>query len=118
MALIQVENVSLYLSQEHYFEKLKNQLSKDFNDIDFEEEIASISIGASDDLLDLVKRFLNHVFNKNAEQFFQLMYRIDIPDADMRQQVLGSGLDMEGLSDLVLRRELLKILLREKYANM
>lgn len=117
MALIEVKDASLYLNQEHYFSKLKAQLSKDLNDVDFDDELERIDLSNSSDLPDLVRRFLNQIFSTNAEQFFQLMYRIDIPDADMKTMVLGSGLDFEGLADLVLKRELLKILLREKYSG-
>ena len=45
------------------------------------------------------------------------MYRIDIPDADMKSIMLGSGFDLESLTELILRRELLKILFREKYSG-
>lgn len=117
MALIEVKDASLYLNQEHYFQKLKAQLSKDLNDVDFDDELERIDLSNSSDLPNLVRRFLNQIFSTNAEQFFQLMYRIDIPYADMRTMVLGSGLDFDGLSDLVLKRELLKILLREKYSD-
>ncbi len=117
MALIEVKDASLYLSQEHYFSKLKAQLSKDLNDVDFDDELDRIDLSNSSDLPDLVRRFLNQIFSTNAEQFFQLMYRIDIPDADMRTMVLGSGLDFDGLADLVLKRELLKLLFREKYSG-
>lgn len=117
MALIKVEDTSLYLNQEHYFLKLKAQLAKDLNDVDFDKELDKIELFNSNLLSDLVTRFLNQAFSANTEFFFQLMYRIDIPDADMRNMVMGSGIDMEGLTDLVLKRELLKILLREKFSN-
>ena len=117
MALIEVKDANLYLNQEHYFLKLKAQLSKDLNDSDFDDELERINISNASLLPDLVHRFLNQIFSSNAEQFFQLMYRIDIPDADMKSIMLGSGLDFAGLSDLVLKRELLKILLREKYSG-
>lgn len=117
MALIEVQDASLYIKQEHYFLKLKAQLSKDLNDTDFDEELDQIQVTQAHLLPNLVQRFLNQIFSSNAELFFQLLYRIDIPDADMRTMVMGSGLDFEGLSNLVLKRELLKILLREKYSN-
>lgn len=117
MTQIEVVDTSVYLNQEHYFQKLKDQLSKDCNDWDLDEELQSISIINSNLLPNLLNRFLNQVFSRNAEQFFQLMYRIDIPDGDMRQLILGSGIDFDSLADLVLRRELLKILLREKYSS-
>ena len=45
------------------------------------------------------------------------MHRIDIPDADLKIQFTDLGNDFECLADLVLRRELIKILIREKYSE-
>ena len=36
MTFLEINDKSLYLSQEHYFKKLKSQLSKDINNDDFD----------------------------------------------------------------------------------
>lgn len=113
---IGVNDTSLYLNQKDYFEKLKCQLSKDFGDDDFDYELDQICLEDSKLLPQLVYRFLDQLFSRNTESLFQLMYRIDIPDKDMQSIVFGSGLDFYSLADLVLKRELLKILFREKYS--
>ena len=45
------------------------------------------------------------------------MYKVDIHDTDIKNQVIASGIDIDALTELVLKRELLKILLREKYSS-
>lgn len=117
MKLIEVNSASEYLTQDRYFQKLKAQLSKDFSDSGFDKELAPISIDKPDDLPVLVNQFLNQLLSKSIEQFFQLMYKVDIPDADIKNQVIASGIDIDTLTELVLKRELLKILLREKYSS-
>ena len=117
MKLIEVKSPSEYLTQDRYFQKLKAQLSKDFRDSDFDKELAPISIDKPNDLPVLVNQFLNQLLSKSIEQFFQLMYKVDIPDADIKNQVIASGIDIDTLTELVLKRELLKILLREKYSS-
>ncbi len=106
-----------FLKQEYYFEKVKQQLSKDINDAEFDIEVNRISIHRSLFLLNLVQYFLEQIFHENVHMFYQLMYRIDIPDADFKMQVSDSGINFEALTDLVLRRELIKVLFREKYSG-
>tara|TARA_B110000483_G_scaffold203596_1_gene245988 strand:- start:133 stop:486 length:354 start_codon:yes stop_codon:yes gene_type:complete len=117
MKLIDVKSPSEYLTQDRYFQKLKAQLSKDFSDSDFDNELAPVKIDTPNDLPVLVNQFLNQLFNKSIDQFFQLMYKVDIPDTDIKNQIITSGIDMDALTELVLKRELLKILLREKYSS-
>lgn len=115
---ILVSDTSVYISQEHYFTKLKAQLCKDFGEDDFDAAVENLTAVDADKLRFVVTQFLTHLEKQNTESFFQALYRIDIPDADFKNQILTNGLDLEGLSDLVIKRELIKILLREKYSEL
>ena len=117
MTFLEINDKSHYLSQGHYFEKLKSQLSKDINNDDFDCQLKRISLNKSQHLPILVQRFLEEIFDKQPNLFYQLMHRIDIPDADLKIQFTDLGNDFECLADLVLRRELIKILIREKYSE-
>ena len=57
MDLKKSDGLAFYLRQEDYFRKLKAQLSKDFNDADFDRELQKIMVN-SDFLLQIVSRFL------------------------------------------------------------
>ncbi len=113
----EIKNISFYTNQEDYFHKLKNQLSKDFGSKNFDDELSIISIEFSVKLFELIYSYIEILFVEDRQFFYQLMYRIDIPDADMKSIMLGSGFDLESLTELILRRELLKILFREKYSG-
>jgi len=117
MTFLEIKDKSTYLSQKHYFEKLKSQLSKDINNDDFDSQLKLIPINKSQYLPILVQRFLEETFNNQSNLFYQLMHRIDIPDLDLKIQFTDLGNDFECLTDLVLRRELIKILIREKYSE-
>tara|TARA_B100000963_G_scaffold314166_1_gene292557 strand:+ start:181 stop:534 length:354 start_codon:yes stop_codon:yes gene_type:complete len=117
MSSLEINDKSIYLSQEHYFEKLKSQLSKDISNYDFDCQLKRISLNKSQYLPILVQRFLEKIFVEKSNLFYQLMHRIDIPDADLKIQFTDLGNDFECLADLVLRRELIKILIREKYSE-
>ena len=117
MDLIENKDVFKYLQKEDYFEKIKKQLSKDFNDLSFDKELDAIPFIKGDLLLSLIKRFLKQVFQSNPDFFFQLIYRIDIPEKVMRQLFLEPEIDFGNLAKLVIKRELLKILIRENYSS-
>ena len=117
MDLIESKDVFKYLQKEDYFDKIKKQLSKDFNNFSFDKELDTIFLVNSDLLLSLIVRFLNQIFVSNPESFFELMYRIDMPEKAISQLFLEAEIDFAILANLVLKREFLKILLREKYSN-
>lgn len=117
MTFPELKDKSLYLNQKHYFDQLKSQLSKDLNNDDFDAQLKLISFDKTELLPLLVQRFLEQVFDTNTNLFFQFMHRIDIPDVDLKTQISDSGIDFSGVTDLVLKRELIKILIREKYSK-
>lgn len=117
MKEILVSDPSVYISQEHYFTKVKAQLCKDFAEDDFDTAVEHLSSKEGEQLKLVVTQYLTQLETYNTESFFQALYRIDIPDADFKNQILNNGLDLEGLAELVIKRELIKVLLREKYSS-
>lgn len=113
---MQIENTKSYLNQVHYFKKVKDQINKDFNDIELEEQIQNLNITDSNQLFSLIEDYLIALFNQQTERFFQLMYRIDIPDKDLKLCIHNSKIDGELITLTVIKRELLKVLLREKFS--
>lgn len=116
MGLNTIQDTSIYLNKSHYFNKLKNQLSKDFGAEDFDISLNELEFKDAKRLSSIVYKYLTYLETKDTETFFQILYRIDIPDTDFNAQVLYNGLDINALSDLVIKRELIKILLREQYS--
>ncbi len=66
-------------------------------------------------LLGLEKR-LGQLLERNPEEFFQMMYRIDIPEGKMHE-VLRQQDALAALSVLVYQRQLQKIKSRLKYKS-
>ena len=118
MGLNTIQDTSIYLSKSHYFNKLKDQLSKDFGADDFDISLKELEFKDAKRLSSIVYKYLTYLETKNTETFFQILYRIDIPDREFHAEVLCNGLDIQALSDLVIKRELIKILLREQYSSI
>tara|TARA_B100000795_G_C22805595_1_gene444662 strand:+ start:6597 stop:6947 length:351 start_codon:yes stop_codon:yes gene_type:complete len=116
MRVMRSLDTSVYLKQVSYFNKLKKQLCKDFGDDEFDELVKNINIETSHKLLSVTSQYLTYLETKHTEMFFHVLYKIDIPEKDFRSQILETGLDIQFLSELVIKRELIKILMREKYS--
>jgi len=116
MSLVTISDTSIYLKQDHYFNKLKDQLCKDFGDDDFDAAVLNLHIEDAQNLFSIVNKHLNYLETQSTEIFFRILYRIDIPEADFKAQILENGLDIQFLSELVIKRELIKILMREQYS--
>ncbi len=105
----------LTLQDKGYFSKVVAQISKDFNDVDF-EQIVSKSNGL--DLIQFYKLVENHLeflMKQSEAGFFQKLYQIDMPELYVRDVGGDSGFRMYELAKQVVKRELLKVLLREQY---
>lgn len=106
------------VSQQSYFGKLITQLNKDFNDDYFDEKSNSLQAGDTEKLELYVSEYIGQLFDQSSEAFFQIMYRIDIPEADFKTTMLASGIDFQLLTTLILKREVLKILTREHFSRI
>jgi hypothetical protein len=63
-----------------------------------------------------IRECLERVFNDDNSRFLSLIYRIDIPEGDMRR-MQRSVTFFDDLSDTIIRREFLKVLIRESYSR-
>lgn len=106
------------IAQDKYFTKLVSQLNKDFNDNYFDEQSLSLTSGDANQLEENVRSYIIKLFEQSSDAFFQIMYRIDIPESNFKTTLLLNGIDFELLTTLILKREVLKILTREHFNTL
>lgn len=103
-----------YLSDKSIFRELILQIRKDFE-----------SSGINLKLL-LNKRYsfnelstiLEDVFLKTgATAMFQLLYRVDVSEQQLQKGMPTPGIDTKLIAELVIKRELQKVVLRKFYSN-
>jgi len=51
-----------------------------------------------------------------SSQLSQLLYRVDISETQLAKQMNSPGLDLKVIADMVIKRELQKVILRLKYS--
>ena len=105
------------LSPDIHFYLVVKQLVKDFNNEVFEERVSVLKPDQKEVLIEEVSLYLLSVCNSSITEFSQLMYVVDMPEKILAP-FLSSG--QQGWDDFtyqVLKREYLKVLIREKYSN-
>ena len=67
-----------------------------------------------DELLELLAKRVVYIIERNPEQFFQLMYRLDIPESKLNNALVNQDAAME-IAHLIYNRQLMKIRSRQLY---
>jgi hypothetical protein len=63
-----------------------------------------------------VRECLEKTFNEDYSRFLSLIYRIDIPERDMKSMQRSVSF-FEDITEAIIRREFLKVLIRESYSR-
>lgn len=67
-------------------------------------------------LFDFVHKIVSSIFMKNSQDFWQLIYIIDLPEVVV-SEIVSNHNDLQYLSKLILYREWQKIQLRKRYSG-
>ena len=114
VAPINIENLLSEAERENLYEKLIEQINKDFNfaneAIDF-----SIKISPNDLKIQLHEKIYRLIQNKYAE-LLNLLYIIDVPEENVKQLDGSNTVELaEQIAYLILKREWMKVWFRNKY---
>ena len=106
------ENIELnaYRFNEAIIAEVIQQLQKDILLSGGELEIFAPAFHDLNILMEIITGFINHISISNAQLLFNLFYRVDIP-----QQIIAD--QPEVMAELVIKRELLKVLTRKFYGK-
>ena len=101
-----------------YFDALVKQLVKDVGDDEFENKIKSLKVGDVSTLLEEVSTYFKWLLSSAPREFAQKLYLIDLPEKILKKSLGGHGYDWGKFVDQLVRRELLKVVLRNYYSNL
>lgn len=109
------EELSFYADNSQLLSETLQQLRKDLGENwpeDHEPEGMALS-----GLIDLVADVLYEVNRKSQQNLFNLFYRIDLPETKVQEMLTSDGFYWSGLAELILKRELQKVVLRKHFAK-
>ncbi|HEX4886866.1 MAG TPA: hypothetical protein VFV37_02370 [Luteibaculaceae bacterium] len=112
-----LQNPQVYYLNQVVIEDVVAQLRKDLDTIEL-EVVWEVGETPYQSVYKALFPVVDYLMEKNPERLFQLFYRIDIPEHIVRNVLLGSVEDLcETYCDLILNRELQKVIIRRYYAQ-
>lgn len=109
------------LEKQHFTDKdlledTLNQIEKDFGQIEL--QLRDVELG--DDYFYRLCKDLSYtvdaLLDKAPDRLFSLMYRIDLPENRI-SKLLGSNEPAMAIAEMILKRELQKVVIRRKYSS-
>ena len=95
------------------------QIKKDFNWFSFEIVFQNKEESAYLELFHQILPFVDELLNDNYPKLLAMLYRIDIDEAFLNKRLKESEqVDTdEVITDLIIKRELQKVIIREMYSS-
>lgn len=115
MESIKLTQEEFELSYREYLLPLLLQLDKDFGVNHFSNLVDENGSILLVDLVSAVASFLEAKSKSNLESFFELLYRIDLPEKITKELMLSADINWQEFSLIVCKRELYKVYLRQKF---
>ena len=101
-----------------WVDETAEQLIKDFTMLDIPLSFQPSAENQYQDLFNQAKSIIKELFEKNYHVFLNLLYRIDLPEAELNALISNpSSPDLyDNITELVLRREFMKVVTRHLYS--
>lgn len=112
-------NIEKFFDQQKIIEETAAQLIKDFSGFSFEINFTGKNKTPYDELFAQVEPVISSLLSKNSSLLFSVLYRIDVSESEIKKHTaLFPDLSLSHvITDLILRRELKKVLTRHHFKN-
>ena len=112
-------DIAQYLNRLDIFTETAKQISKDFGMQGMEIKFSKNSGDIYRELFLQVLPLIEKLQKENFQNFYSLMYRIDISETQIKKAVEQSKDKSfsEVVTDLIIKRELLKVVYRKQYSK-
>lgn len=102
-----------YIQSKSILRLLIEQIKKDHQSAGFPIKILLNKKYSFAELSDLL---IQKYLTVTSSQLSQLLYRVDISETQLAKQMNSPGLDLKVIADMIIKRELQKVILRLKYS--
>ncbi|MCX6182242.1 MAG: hypothetical protein NT150_09970 [Bacteroidetes bacterium] len=115
MEELNLRDLSPYQKRLDIIEKTAAQVQKDFQLFNLEIAFSGNPETAYSELFQEVHHHIQYLWNKNQEALWNILYRIDLDEEKALKTLHLEEEPTEKLSDMILQRELKKVVIREFY---
>ncbi len=114
MEELSLKDLSPYQKRLDIIEKTAAQVQKDFGTFNHEISFSGNTETAYEELYEQVLMHMSSLWEKQQDNFWNILYRIDL-DENQTRKALQNDNPIELLTDMILQRELKKVVIREYY---
>lgn len=112
------QHLEAYSKRLDLLKEVVAQLNKDFQLNGFEVNFTGNEQDAYRELSDQLRPIIDQMLEFQTERFWSLVYAIDLNETKVREVLFGDDVNALGrLTDLILKRELQKVVIRNHYAG-
>ena len=117
---ISISNISQYFNRLDLIKNTAEQIIKDFEMFGLEIKFSGNAYNAYEELFDQIEPHINELITSNQSKFMGGLYRIDVSDTQIKTAMIDHGSESfsEVISDLIIKRELQKVVIRNHYKNL
>jgi hypothetical protein len=112
-------NITPYFNKAEYLQATAEQIHRDFELQGIEIKFSGNAENAYNELLYQIVPHIARLIESNYKKLLDLLYRIDVNESKVSAIVSDSSVESlaEAISDLIIKRELQKIVIRKHYKS-
>lgn len=106
-----------YINRLDLIKDTANQVIKDFDMFGLEIKFSGSAYNAYEELFDQIQPHIENLISNNRQKFMGILYRIDVSEEQLKKAVSENQSESFSaiVTDLVIKRELQKVVIRLQY---
>lgn len=115
-----LNSVSEFFNRLDLIKDTANQIIKDFDMFGMEIKFSGNVYEAYEELFDQIEPHIRELIHSNQSKFMGILYRIDMSDVMVNKAVKENASESfsEIITDLIIRRELQKVVIRQHFKGL
>ncbi|MES2285549.1 MAG: hypothetical protein V4547_07660 [Bacteroidota bacterium] len=118
--MVNFTDLSQYFNRLDLIKDTANQIIKDFDMFGLEVKFSGNAFNAYEELFEQIEPHIDQLIHSNQQKFMSILYRIDLSDEQIKKAVNENSSEPFSaiVSDLIIKRELQKVVIRNHYKTL
>jgi hypothetical protein len=110
-------DISQYFNRLDLIKATAEQIIKDFDMFGMEVKFSGNPYNAYEELFEQIEPHIDKLIHSNQQKFMGILYRIDLSDIQIKKAIDNNSSESFSaiVSDLIIKRELQKVVIRNQY---
>ncbi|MCE9538730.1 MAG: hypothetical protein K8R85_05885 [Bacteroidetes bacterium] len=115
--MVNFTDLSPYFNRLDLIKDTAHQIIKDFDMFGLEIKFSGNAYNAYEELFEQIEPHIDQLIHSNQQRFMSILYRIDLSDEQIKKAVNENSSEPFSaiVSDLIIKRELQKVVIRNHY---